>query len=179
MALTIRQIRLRGPWLLVPPFFYFARPTPITLIAGGALVALGLLIRAWSAGVIHKDRVLSTTGPYAHTRNPLYLGTFFLGLGAAIASGQWIFLVLFLVAFIWIYGSTMREEASGLERAFGDEYRAFAEAVPMFVPRLTAAKLLDVKSTGFDLGRWKANREWEALLGAFVMLGALVGKLFL
>lgn len=179
MALTVKQIRLRGVWLLVPPFFYFARPTPTSLAIGGGLVALGLLIRAWSAGVIHKDRVLSTTGPYAHTRNPLYLGTFFLGLGAAAASNQWIFGAIFLLGFVWVYGSSMREEAGRLEGVFGDEYRAFADAVPMFFPRLTPARLSDAKSAGFDLSRWKANREWEALLGAVVMFGVLVGKLFL
>jgi len=148
-------------------------------VAGAALLALGLGIRAWAAGVIHKDRVLSTTGPYAHTRNPLYFGTFFVGLGAAVAGGQLLYLALFLVLFVWVYGRTMRDEARRLEDMFGDDYRAYAEAVPLFLPRATPARLAEPQSTGFDYNRWKANREYEALAGAIVVFGMLVLKLLL
>ena len=176
-ALTIRQIRLRGVWLLIPPFFYFARPSPALLAGGGVLVAIGLTIRAWAAGVIHKDQLLSTTGPYAYTRNPLYLGSFFLGLGVAVAAGQWVYVGVFLALFIWVYGSTMLIEARSLEERFGDAYRAFAEAVPLFFPRFIPARLPDAQTTGFDGGRWKAHREWEALLGAVAVFGLLILKL--
>lgn len=170
MALTVRQIRLRGVWLLIPPFFYFARSTPTLLAVGAGLIAVGLAIRAWAAGVIHKDRVLSTTGPYAFTRNPLYLGTFFLGLGAAVAAGQPIYVGVFLILFIWIYGATMRDEARKLEEQFGDDYRAFAEGVPLFIPRPTPWRVEGAQSAGFDGGQWRKNREYEALMGAVAVL---------
>ena len=120
--LTLRQIRLRLVWLLILPFFWFAQPTPRLLLFGGALGLVGLIVRGWSAGSIQKDRVLATAGPYAHTRNPLYFGSFLLGLGAVVAGGRWIFAVLFLGFFFTVYRAAMREEAAGLQERFGPEY---------------------------------------------------------
>ena len=81
MGLSMRKVRLRLVWLLVIPFFVFSTPSPNPLLIGVVLAAVGLFIRGWSAGTIHKDEELTTTGPYAFTRNPLYLGTLVLGLG--------------------------------------------------------------------------------------------------
>ncbi len=69
-------------------FFVFARPRPLTLFVGGAIALLGLGLRAWAAGHIRKNAALATSGPYAYTRNPLYLGSFLLGVGFSIASSQ-------------------------------------------------------------------------------------------
>ena len=79
MALSLRKIRLRLVWLLIIPFLWFARPTPVSLLLGSGLSVLGLFIRAWAAGFIRKDQQLATSGPYGYTRNPLYLGSFLLG----------------------------------------------------------------------------------------------------
>ena len=72
--MTLRKLRLRAVWLIAVPFFLFSHPTVAWVGMGAVLVALGLWIRAWSAGTIHKDEELTTTGPYAFTRNPLYMG---------------------------------------------------------------------------------------------------------
>ena len=179
MALTLRQIRLRGAWLLVLPFFWYAAPTPSSLAFGGAVALFGLFIRAWAAGVIRKDAVLTTSGPYAQTRNPLYFGSLFLGLGMTIAGGQWLFVLIFVVFFAWIYTRTMRFEANLLRDKFGDAYRAWEEQVPLFFPRLTAYRADDADAAaprGFTTERWRANREYEALLGAVVAMGVLVAK---
>ena len=69
-------------------FIAFARPRPLTLVIGGAIALLGLALRAWAAGHIRKNAALATSGPYSYTRNPLYLGSFLLGLGFTIASSQ-------------------------------------------------------------------------------------------
>src|SRR6476659_4446180 len=76
-------------------FIFFAKPTPRALLIGGSISLLGLALRGWAAGHIRKNAELATSGPYAFTRNPLYLGSFFLGLGFTIASGRWELAVLF------------------------------------------------------------------------------------
>ena len=169
MALSLRKIRLRLVWLLVLPFLWYARPTPLLLGVGSVLAVIGLAIRASAAGVIRKEKQLATCGIYAHTRNPLYLGSFLLGLGVTIAGGQWIFVALFLVFFVSVYGRTMRGEAEFLEERFGDAYRDYARNVPLFVPRATAYRAPGAEEGGapaFSVERWRGNKEYEALLGA-------------
>jgi protein-S-isoprenylcysteine O-methyltransferase Ste14 len=177
MRPTLRWLRLRAVWLLVIPFMWLSRPTPQLLAAGGVLVAVGLAIRTWAAGVIRKERELTTEGPYGHTRNPLYVGSFFLGVGVTLAGGHWAFVALFLVFFALVYGRTIRGEARLLEEAFGDEYRVYARAVPLVVPRLTRYRR--VGATGaFTLERWRKNREYEALVGAVAGLAFLAARMF-
>jgi protein-S-isoprenylcysteine O-methyltransferase Ste14 len=182
VALTLRKIRLRLVWLLVLPFLWFARPTPGLLVAGGLLAAVGLAIRASAAGVIRKEKQLATSGIYAHTRNPLYLGSFFLGLGVTVAGGQWIFVVLFALFFAMVYGRTMRGEAELLEGLFGDAYRDYARNVPLLLPRPTAyrgpgaggtAGARPVGGPRFSLERWRGNKEYEALMGAVAVFAFL------
>jgi protein-S-isoprenylcysteine O-methyltransferase Ste14 len=174
-----RRVRLRALWLLIIPFFWFAQPTVWTLGVGVVLAALGLGLRAAAAGFIHKDRVLTTTGPYAHTRNPLYLGSFLLGAGITVAGGQWVFVLAFLVFFAVVYHRTIRHEAEALEGFFGDAYREYAAAVPLFFPRPTPWRSGETASpTRFSSERWKRNREYEALLGAVAGLVGLWARMF-
>jgi protein-S-isoprenylcysteine O-methyltransferase Ste14 len=176
VALTLRKVRLRLVWLVVLPFFWFARPTPLLLGVGGALAVAGLMIRASAAGVIRKEKQLATSGIYGHTRNPLYLGSFFLGLGVTIAGGQWVFVALFMVFFIGVYGRTMKGEAELLEGLFGEAYRHYAANVPLLVPRVTAYRAPGTpegSGSGFDVERWRGNKEYEALLGAVVAFAIL------
>ena len=177
MALTMRQLRLRTVWLIVIPFFWFATPTGRTLAVGGALTGLGLWIRGWSAGTIHKDQELTTTGPYAFTRNPLYLGSFFIGLGVAIAGGHWIWPLVFLLFYAAVYTRTMAGEARHLSELFPERYPEYAAEVPGFLPRVTPWR--DGGSEGgFRWVQYRRNREWEAMLGAAAAFAVLVAKAF-
>ncbi len=182
MIPSLRRLRLRGAWLLILPFFYLARPTPALLALGGGVAVLGLLLRAWAAGVIHKEQSLSTSGPYAFTRNPLYLGSLLLALGVVIAGGQWVFGPLVAVFFVAVYGATARKETRILGERFGEAYAEYARSVPAFLPRMTPYRpTFDEMSEGGDPGgthftfeRYRSNREFEALLGAaggFLLLG--------
>ena len=175
-----RGVRIGSAWVLAIAFFWLALPSPFSLRLGAIFVAFGLLIRGWAAGVLKKDRELAVSGPYAFTRNPLYLGSFLIGTGAVIAGGRlWLGLV-FLAYFVWIYGSTMARETGELEERFGDGYRSYKESVPVFLPRLTrfrpAAGHATRGETGFSTGRYLRNREYEALLGAVAGLGLLALK---
>lgn len=164
-------------WLLVLPLLWFAQPTRGLLMLGALLAAGGLLIRGWAAGTIHKDEDLTTSGPYAYTRNPLYIGSFFIGLGVALAGGHWIWPVLFLALFLGVYGRTMSGERGLLIELFGDCFEHYAENVPALLPRLTPyrSKHPDVAG-GFRLRQYKRNNEWEALLGVGAAFAFLATK---
>ena len=84
----MRTLRLKLVWLLVIPFIWFASPTSPSILWGLALGLIGLLIRAWAAGTIQKEEQLTTTGPYAYTRNPLYIGSLLLGVGITLGGGH-------------------------------------------------------------------------------------------
>lgn len=174
-----RKVRLRAVWLLILPFFWFAAPTPELLVTGGLLAAVGLAVRAAAAGFIHKDRELTTTGPYARTRNPLYLGSFILGLGITVAGGRWVFAALFVAFFAWVYSRVIRQEARNLAASFGEAYQDYARNVPLFLPRLTPWRPQGAAGERgrFSADRWRRNREYEALLGAVAGFAVLVVRM--
>ena len=83
-ATPIQRFRVPLGFLFAAIFLIFAKPELLTLFMGGAIAVVGLLVRAWAAGHIRKNQTLAVSGPYAHTRNPLYLGSFILGVGFTI-----------------------------------------------------------------------------------------------
>lgn len=178
MALTMRQLRLRAVWLIVIPFFWLSTPTPTALAVGVGLAILGLWIRGWSAGTIHKDEELTTTGPYAFTRNPLYLGSFFIGLGVSFAGGHWIWPAIFLVFYATVYTRTMAGETRHLSDLFPERYAEYAAEVPGFLPRLTPYRASGGGTGGFCWAQYRRNREWEAALGAVAAFAVLAAKAY-
>ncbi len=174
----LRWLRLRAVWVLIVPFYGFARPTPRLLLAGGGVAFAGLIVRAWAAASIDKERRLSTDGPYAFTRNPLYLGSLLVGLGVTIAGGRLLFVVLFAAFFAVAYGATMLHESRLLTALFGERYRAYAAAVPVFLPRLTPYRSPDAApgARPSAVRRYLRNREWEAFIGVTAGFAALVAK---
>lgn len=173
----MRRIRTKLVWLLVLPFFWFAQPTRGLLIIGAASAAVGLLIRGWAAGTIYKDEQLTTSGPYAYTRNPLYVGSFLIGLGVTLAGGHWIWPALFIAFFVGVYGRTMSGETELLTELFGDRFRHYAANVPALIPRLSAYRPEPPNTAaGFTLSQYKRNNEWEAGLGAGAAFAFLASK---
>ncbi|MDQ2855134.1 MAG: isoprenylcysteine carboxylmethyltransferase family protein [Acidobacteriota bacterium] len=158
-------------------FILFARPTKTALIAGAIISLFGLTLRAWSAGHIRKNDALATSGPYAHTRNPLYLGSFILGLGFTIASARWPLALLFVALFLGIYFPVMRVEAKTLAGLFGSNYERYAGDVPLFLPRLAPYSGRDVGNK-FDASLYMRYREYQAGLGLLIAWGMLVVKAY-
>lgn len=158
-------------------FILFARPTFRSLIAGAAVSILGLVLRAWAAGHIRKNAELATSGPYAHTRNPLYLGSFLLGLGFTIGSGRWQLGILFAVLFLGIYLPVMRVESATLAQLFGEKFKSYADAVPLFVPRFAPYRG-DNRTTGFDKALYLRYREYRAALGLVIAWGLMIVKAY-
>src|SRR5262249_50514950 len=113
-----------------------ARPSVLSLAVGLPLALLGEALRIWASGHIEKTKSLATGGPYAHTRNPLYVGSLFLGLGLAVASASVEVVVAVAAYFAAFYPAVMREESGFLARKFPEEYADWARAVPLFLPRL-------------------------------------------
>ena len=161
-------------FICAPLFFWLARPTARTLAAGGLVSLLGLGLRAWGAGHLRKNAVLATSGPYAHTRNPLYLGSFVMGLGFTLASGWWPLGILFAALFLGIYWPVMRVEEGHLAELFGDDYRRYADSVPLFVPRLSPYS--DALRARFDASLYWRYREYQAGLGVLAALAILGAK---
>jgi len=114
-----------------------ARPTPWSLLGGLALGLLGEALRIWASGHIEKTRVLATGGPYAHTRNPLYLGSTLMAAGIALAAASPWAALAGAVYFLAFYPSAIRGEAAFLATRFPDTFGPWAREVPAFLPRLT------------------------------------------
>ena len=115
----IARLRVPFGYLIGIAYLVFSRPTFASFVAGSAPAALGILIRGWASGHLRKSEALATSGPYAYTRNPLYLGSLLLVIGFAIAGRTpWLALLL-LVAFFFFYLPTMAAEAEWMEKIFG------------------------------------------------------------
>ena len=104
------RCRVRIGYFLAVVVLLLARPTPRSIFLGAAVGVIGLAIRAYSAGYLHKQEVLTTTGPYAYTRNPLYFGSSILAVGAAVAMHFWLAAALIFVYFAVVYTFVMRRE---------------------------------------------------------------------
>ena len=145
---------------------------------GASVSILGLALRAWSAGHIRKNAQLATSGPYAFTRNPLYFGSFLLGLGFTIASGRLLLALLFATLFLGIYLPVMRVEASTMAQLFGSQYDTYRRSVPLFFPRITPFRESETAANKFDGTLYLRYREYRAALGLVIAWGLLLIKTF-
>jgi len=165
--------RVRIGYLLAAVVLWLARPTPVAIAAGAAIGLVGLAIRAYAAGYLHKQTILTTTGPYAFTRNPLYFGSSILTLGAAVATHSWWSAGILLIYFALVYGFVMRREENELRPRHRAAFDAYAAAVPLFFPQLTPWKQPGAEHGSFSLAQYKKNHEYEASLGFLLLLLAL------
>ena len=166
--------RVRVGYLLAIVVLVLAHPTPQSIAIGGAVGVVGLWVRALAAGHLHKQEMLTVSGPYAHTRNPLYFGSAILTVGAAVAMNAWIAAVLLIGYFALFYSVVMRKEEGELRFHHGAAFEEYAKAVPLFFPRVTAARLgLGVERT-FSFAQYKKNREFRAAIGFLLLLVLLV-----
>ena len=159
-------------------FFVFARPRPLTLIVGATLALPGLALRAWATGHLRKNAALATTGPYGYTRNPLYLGSFLIGAGFTIATGRWFLGIVFAALFLGIYVPVMRVESATLAELFAESYQRYAQAVPLFLPRLSRYEDASKAEARFDAALYRRYREYRAAMGLVVAWALLALRAF-
>jgi protein-S-isoprenylcysteine O-methyltransferase Ste14 len=174
-----QRIRVPLGFLFAAAFLWLAPryATRNSILIGAGIALIGLLIRAWSTGHIVKNEELTTTGPYAHTRNPLYFGSFLLAAGFALAA-HWIAFVLVMLFWLVVYGPTITRERDFLRVKYSTAYAEFEANVPAFLPRLTPWSGPvggDRSSQGFSFSLYMRHNEWQAGLG---YLGALAWLLF-
>lgn len=170
--------RLRVPlgFLFAIVLLAFAKPSFTSLTVGSVIALVGVAIRAWASGHIRKASVLAVTGPYAYTRNPLYVGSFIMGVGFAVASNVWWLALIFIALFIGIYLPVMRVEADDIRRIFGRDFDKYEQNVPLLLPRLTPWK----KTSGkFDYELYLHYREYRAAVGVIAAVGILAAKAYL
>ncbi len=169
----VQRIRVPLGFIFAIIFIIFAKPTLVSLAVGAAVAYVGVLIRAWASGHIRKAKKLAVSGPYAYTRNPLYVGSFIMGVGITIAAGVWWLAILFAVLFLGIYLPVMRVEIGDMRRIFGAEFDEYEKNVPLFVPRLTKWK---DSGESFDFQLYLQYREYRAAIGVAVVIALLAAK---
>jgi len=173
-AKWIARWRVRLGYLLAIIVLVFARPNPKSIAAGAAIGIFGLWVRAYAAGYLKKQEVLTMTGPYAHTRNPLYFGSAILTTGAAWAMHSWISAAILGVYFAVVYFVVMRREEGELRGHFGESFEIYAKRVPLFFPRLAPARIEGSGAGVFSFAQYKKNHEHQAALGFVFLLAFLL-----
>src|SRR5260370_15004761 len=173
-AAVFARWRVRLGYILAVLVLWFAGRTAEYVAIGGAIGLVGLWLRAYAAGYLHKQEKLTVSGPYAHTRNPLYLGSAILALGAGVATRSWISGAILLLYFAVVYSVVMRREEGELLRQHSAAFQAYAAAVPLFLPRMTAVRMPGTNEGQFSLAQYKKNHEYRATLGYLLLLSALL-----
>jgi protein-S-isoprenylcysteine O-methyltransferase Ste14 len=166
--------RVRLGYLLAIVVLFLARPTFRSILLGAAVGLPGLIVRAYAAGYLHKQEVLTVTGPYARTRNPLYFGSSLLALGAAVAMNSWIAAALLLLYFALVYSLVMRREERELRAKHGATFNSYAARVPLFFPSFSVSRQQTLPETRFSWSQYKKNHEHQAALGFLLLLLFLV-----
>lgn len=177
-AKTARRIRVPLGFAFAVLYFWLARPAWSSVALGAGLIVPGLLIRALASGHVRKNEALATSGPYAHTRNPLYLGSLLIGIGFAVAARSWWVGAVLVVMFFAIYVPVIRDEEAFLRAKF-PEFEEYARHVPRMFPRITPHSSAGESAGGFSISLYLQHREYNALLGALAMLAAVMAKMLL
>jgi protein-S-isoprenylcysteine O-methyltransferase Ste14 len=153
---------------------FFARPTPQWYAIGLAIALIGEAWRIWSAGTIHKTETLTTGGPYAHVRHPLYVGSFAHAVAYCFMSGRWESFLIVPPLFALLYGAAVATEEAMLRKLFPDQYDEYTRKVPRFIPRLRAA---EPGNGRFDWSQVKANKEYVNIIWMIVLCSLFAYRL--
>jgi protein-S-isoprenylcysteine O-methyltransferase Ste14 len=172
-SLAARRLRVPLGFAFAVVYVWLARPTRTSLLAGGLLLLPGLLLRGLASGHVQKDKQLTTSGPYAYTRNPLYLGSLILAAGFAVAARSWWIVGVMVAMFAAIYIPVITGEERYLRHTFPD-YDDYARHVPRMLPGLTP---YGSQQSAYSSARYWKHREYQAIIGCAIVLGVLVIKL--
>jgi len=179
------RVRLGYPVAII--YWLLAAPTWRSIAYGTIVAALGLMVRAAAAGYLRKDRELAVAGPYALTRNPLYLGSAILAAGFVVASHSWIAGLLVSSYFGIFYYAVMRNEEEDLRVRFGTDFNDYATRVPLFFPNPFASGKSRTPNSGtngeanggFSWAQYRRNREYRALFGAIAAMAMVCLRMYI
>lgn len=176
----MRRFRVPLGFLFAMAFLVFARPSGASLGWSLLVVVPGLWLRGYAAGYVNKNAEITETGPYAWTRNPLYLGSLLAALGL-VGAGRNVWLLLsFLLLFAAIYGPVIWSEEQFLLRRF-PAYAEYMRAVPRLLPNPFRHPHGSVaaRSGGFSGERYRKHREYNSAIGALLLYAVLLTLLLL
>jgi protein-S-isoprenylcysteine O-methyltransferase Ste14 len=161
-------------------------PRPVAVAWSLALVLPGLWLRSYASGYVKKNSELTVTGPYAHTRNPLYVGSMLIAAGFAVALLSWPVAVVLAAGFAVIYIPVIASEERFLRATFPG-FEAYCRRVPRLIPRLTPARAslnqglpsgaeADRGSAAgsFSLALYLQHREYNAAIGVAALYLSLL-----
>jgi protein-S-isoprenylcysteine O-methyltransferase Ste14 len=168
-----RRIRVPLGFAFAVLYLWLARPTVGSLLIGTGLVIPGLVIRALASGHLQKNEQLATGGPYAYTRNPLYLGSLILSVGFALAARSWWIVGGIILLFFVVYLPVIRSEEVFLRQRF-PQFDEYAREVPSLFPRISR---FGKRSGSFSWDLYWKHREYNATLGSLAIMAALLVKL--
>jgi protein-S-isoprenylcysteine O-methyltransferase Ste14 len=172
-----KRIRVPLGFLFTILYFWLAQPTWPAMALGTIAVVPGLMIRALASGHVRKNETLATSGPYAYTRNPLYLGSLLIGVGFAVAARSWWVGAALVIMFFAIYIPVIRQEEAFLRAKF-PAFDSYARQVPRMFPHFIPAPQGQENSghAGFSLDLYLKHREYNALLGSLAIMLILAIK---
>ncbi len=176
-----RRIRVPLGFVFAVLYVWLARPTVLSIIVGGVIAAFGVLIRALASGHVKKNAELTMTGPYAYSRNPLYVGSIVIGVGFGVAALSWWIALGLLMLFLAIYIPVIRSEEAFLRSQFS-EFDDYCRRVPRFIGIVHGTKVTGGNQEGHPQGAFSRelyfkHREYNAALGTLAMLLVLAAKL--
>jgi protein-S-isoprenylcysteine O-methyltransferase Ste14 len=152
-------------------------PRPLAVALSLILVLPGLWLRGYAAGYVKKNRELTQTGPYAYTRNPLYLGSILIAAGFAVALLSWPVATMLAAMFFIVYVPVIASEERFLRSTFPD-FEGYCRRVPRLIPRLTpglpGGEKTEVSSGKFSLDLYLRHREYNAAMGATLLYLSLL-----
>jgi protein-S-isoprenylcysteine O-methyltransferase Ste14 len=154
-------------------YLWLAKPSLKSVLVGAGLVIPGLVIRALASGYLQKNEQLATGGPYAYTRNPLYVGSLTLSVGFALAARSWWIVAGIVLLFFVIYLPVIRAEEAFLRERF-PQFDEYAREVPSLFPRVSR---FGKRSGSFSWDLYWKHREYNATLGSAAIMAALLAKL--
>ncbi len=173
------RIRLLAVYAFIAALVWICRPTPALVAAGAAFALAGESLRLWAAGHLTKSVRLITSGPYAYTQNPLYLGRLLIltGLGIAARIDGYLNLVLLLagyaVFFFYYIPRKLRVEGGRLARLHGPAFEEYRRSVPILVPSL---RRYQGGNDPWSFRLMVRNQEPLVLAGIVLALGLLIWK---
>jgi protein-S-isoprenylcysteine O-methyltransferase Ste14 len=164
---TLARWRVTLGWLLAAAAIWFADPTWGSLAIGAVIGVCGEALRVWAAGHLEKGREVTTSGPYALTRHPLYAGSCIMGAGFAVASHSVVVATLVFVYLGVTILAAVRSEEAHLTEKFGQSYPEYRDG------------RAEPATRRFSLERAWRNREYRALLGFTAVLALLAVRLLM
>lgn len=182
--------RLALCYLGILVLIYFSTPTSLSVVVGLVPIVAGQALRVWAAGHLVKNKRLTTTGPYAYVKNPLYVGAITIVIGFCIVGmPPWelrpsltdprviLYLVFIAAFFIYYMPRKMKIEGDRLRAIYGDAYTRYDQSVPDMIPRLTPYRSGD--DTRWSWAQTVDNSEHGTIMSLAVGLGLMLLRAWL